>query len=117
VLDQFSRNLFRGHARAFARDEAACLIAEHAIARGFDRAFAVPERRFFYLPLMHAEDLAAQERCIALCRAAGDEEGVRYAQAHRDIIARFGRFPSRNAALGRATTGEEQAFLDAGGGF
>lgn len=117
LLDQFSRNLFRGDARAFAQDEAARAIAERAIARGFDKAFPVPERRFFYLPFMHAEDMAAQERCIALCRAAGDPEGVRYAEAHRDIIARFGRFPNRNAALGRATSGAEQAFLDSGGGF
>src|SRR5262249_34642191 len=70
--------------------------------------------RFFYTPLMHSENLADQERCIALCRAAGDVEGVKYAELHADVIRRFGRFPHRNRALGRATTDEERAFLDAG---
>jgi uncharacterized protein (DUF924 family) len=117
LLDQFSRNLHRGDARAFAQDDAGRAIAERAIARGFDQTFPVPARRFFYLPFMHAEDMAAQERCLALCREADDEEGVRYAEAHKAIIARFGRFPNRNAALGRETTAAEQAFLDEGGGF
>jgi len=115
VLDQFPRNMFRGDARAFAADGLAREAAERAIAHGFDRSFANPERRFFYLPFMHAEDLAEQERCIALCRAAGDVEGVRHAENHADIIRRFGRFPHRNAALGRHSTPEEAQFLAAGG--
>jgi uncharacterized protein (DUF924 family) len=116
VLDQFPRNMFRGEARAFAADPLARVVADRAIARGFDRPYVPPERRFFYLPFMHAENLADQERCIALCRAAADDEGVKYAELHADIIRRFGRFPHRNQVLGRATTPEEQAFLD-GGGF
>ncbi|HML12009.1 MAG TPA: DUF924 family protein [Xanthobacteraceae bacterium] len=115
VLDQFPRNMFRGDARAYAADPLAHAVADRAIARGFDRRYAPPERRFFYLPFMHAENLPDQERCIALCRAAGDEEGVKYAEIHADIIRRFGRFPHRNRVLGRATTPQEQAFLDAGG--
>ena len=87
-----------------------------AIERGFDQAYVPPERRFFYLPFTHSENLADQERCVALNRAAADEEGTKWAELHADIIRRFGRFPHRNGALGRATTAEEQAFLD-GGGF
>jgi uncharacterized protein (DUF924 family) len=116
VLDQLPRNMFRGDARTYAADPLARTVAQRAIARGFDQRYAPPERRFFYLPFMHSEDLADQERCIALCRVAGDEEGVKHGEIHADIIRRFGRFPHRNSALGRATTAEEQAFLD-GGGF
>jgi uncharacterized protein (DUF924 family) len=116
VLDQFPRNMFRGDARTYAADPLARAVAERAIARGFDQRFPPVERCFFYLPFEHSENLADQERSVALCRAAGDEEGVKYAEIHADIIRRFGRFPHRNRALGRATTPEEQAFLD-GGGF
>lgn len=115
LLDQFPRNLFRGDPRAYATDAKARAIAERAIAEGIDRLSPVPERRFFYLPLMHSENLADQERCIALCREAGDDEGVKHAEIHADVIRRFGRFPHRNRALGRDTTEEERAFLDAGG--
>ncbi len=115
LLDQFPRNIFRGLARAFAADPAALAAASQAIARGFDQAFEVPLRRFFYLPAMHSETLADQDFCLEKCTACADEEGVKFAQIHRDIIARFGRFPHRNALLGRRTTPEEQAFLDAGG--
>jgi uncharacterized protein (DUF924 family) len=116
VLDQFPRNMFRGDARAFAADALARAAAERAIARGFDRQIAMPERNFFYLPLQHSEALADQERCVALSRESGDAETLKWAELHADIIRRFGRFPHRNAVLGRATTAEEQAFLD-GGGF
>jgi len=115
ALDQFPRNVFRGEARAFATDPLARAVAGRAIARGFDMSFANPERRFFYLPFMHSETLCDQERCAELCRRADDPEGVHYAEHHADIIRRFGRFPHRNAALGRATTPEERAFLDDGG--
>ncbi len=115
LLDQFPRNLFRGSSRAFATDAQALAVAERAIARGFDKEFDNPERRFIYLPFMHAEDLAHQERCIALCEAAVDPEGVRFAVIHRDIIRDFGRFPHRNPILGRPTTAEERAFLEEGG--
>jgi uncharacterized protein (DUF924 family) len=116
VLDQFPRNMFREQARMFAADPLARAVADRAIARGLDGNYVPPERRFFYLPFMHAESLADQERCIALCRAAADAEGVKYAETHAGIIRRFGRFPHRNRVLGRATTPDEQTFLD-GGGF
>jgi uncharacterized protein (DUF924 family) len=115
TLDQFPRNMFRGEARAFATDPLARAVAGRAIARGFDISFANPERRFFYLPFMHSETLSDQERCAELCRRADDPEGIRYAEHHADIIRRFGRFPHRNAALGRTTSAEEQVFLDDGG--
>lgn len=115
LLDQFPRNLFRGSHQAFATDAQARAIADIAIARGFDRAYELPERRFFYMPYMHSEALDDQRRCVALCEAAGDEEGVHHAVIHHDIIRDFGRFPHRNPVLGRDMTAEEQAFLAAGG--
>lgn len=115
LLDQFPRNMFRGSARAFATDGAARALADRAIARGFDTSCDPILRRFFYLPFMHSEALADQQRCIALCRADGDEEGVKYAVMHRDIIANFGRFPHRNSVLGRAMTEAEIAYLSDGG--
>ena len=114
LLDQFPRNMFRASARAFATDPLARAVAERAIARGFDAGAPSAERNFFYLPFMHSEDPADQERSLALARQA-DGGSEKYARIHADIIARFGRFPHRNAALGRATTPQEQAFLDAGG--
>jgi uncharacterized protein (DUF924 family) len=116
VLDQFPRNMYRGSARAFASDPLARSVATRAIARGFDQAIAMPARMFFYLPFEHSEDLADQDRSVALLRAAGDADLLKWAELHADIVRRFGRFPHRNAALGRTTTAEEQAFLD-GGGF
>lgn len=118
LLDQFPRNLFRGSAHAFATDIPALCVADRAIARGFDTMIEGVVRQFFYLPLMHAENVSAQRRCVAAFEllGAGFEENLKYAQAHLDIIERFGRFPHRNPALGRVTTPEEQAFLD-GGGF
>ena len=115
LLDQFPRNMFRGDARAIATDPLARAIAAGGIIRGFD-AQAPPEMRgFFYLPFEHSEDLADQERGIAFHKAIGDAEGLKWAELHADIIRRFGRFPHRNAVLGRTTTAEEQVFLDAGG--
>jgi uncharacterized protein (DUF924 family) len=116
LLDQFPRNLFRESPHAFATDPLARRHAREALARGFDKATGAMMRPFFYLPFMHSEDLADQERSIALFTALGDEEQLRYAVLHRDIIARFGRFPHRNRALARATSPQEQEFL-AGGGF
>ena len=116
LLDQFPRNMFRGDARAFATDPLARAITAGAIIRGFDSQVPKQLRSFFYLPFEHSEDLADQERCIALNKATGDADGLKWAEIHADIIRRFGRFPHRNAALGRTTTPEEQAFLD-GGGF
>ena len=116
VLDQFPRNMFRGEALAFAADPLARAVAGPALARGFDRQTPMPERQFFYLPFEHSELLADQERSCALVAATGDAELLKWAQLHADIIRRFGRFPHRNAVLGRSTTPEEQTFLN-GGGF
>ncbi|HLH91059.1 MAG TPA: DUF924 family protein [Xanthobacteraceae bacterium] len=116
VLDQFPRNMFRDSARAFAADPLAREVAARAIARGFDQKAVLAERSFFYLPFEHSEELADQERCVALNRASGDADAWKWAMIHADIIRRYGRFPHRNRVLGRATTPEEQAFLD-GGGF
>ncbi len=116
VLDQFPRNMFRGSARAFATDALARVAAERAITRDFDQKIAMPERVFFYLPFEHSEALADQERSVALIGATGDADLLKWAELHADIIRRFGRFPHRNALLGRTATANEQAFL-AGGGF
>jgi len=116
VLDQFSRNMFRGSARTFAADPQALAVAKRAVEQGFDRVVELPKRNFFYMPFMHSENLADQERCVALSRQYSDENTLKYAKLHADIIRRFGRFPHRNAMLGRATTPQEQEFLD-GGGF
>jgi uncharacterized protein (DUF924 family) len=116
VLDQFPRNMFRNDKRAFAADLLARQVADRAIARSFDATFPPAERSFFYLPFEHSEDVADQERCIALFEAMGDAELLKWAALHADIIRRFGRFPHRNAVLGRTTTAEEKTFLD-GGGF
>jgi uncharacterized protein (DUF924 family) len=91
-------------------------VTKRAIALGFDQGFANTDRHFFYLPFEHSEDLADQERGLALFRAMGDAEATKWAEHHCDIVRRFGRFPHRNAMLGRTTTPQEQEFLD-GGGF
>jgi uncharacterized protein (DUF924 family) len=116
LLDQLPRNMFRGSARAFGTDPLARAITAGALVRGFDAQAPTEMRSFFYLPFEHSEDIADQERGIALYKAAGDADGLKWAELHADIIRRFGRFPHRNAVLGRSTTPEEQAFLD-GGGF
>jgi len=116
LLDQFPRNIYRGTPQAFASDSYASKVADAAIANGFNEQVDGALSQFFYMPFMHAEDLALQERCIALCEAAGHTNNVGYAKDHADIIRRFGRFPHRNEVLGRASTPEEIAFLK-GGGF
>jgi uncharacterized protein (DUF924 family) len=121
LLDQFSRNLHRGTAEAFAADTKARSIARAMLARGFDQALTTVERMFVYLPFEHSEDLADQDLSVrlfaALDAAAGDDVHD-YAERHRDVIRRFGRFPHRNAALGRANTPEEDAYLaEPGAGF
>jgi uncharacterized protein (DUF924 family) len=115
LLDQFPRNLYRNSGHAFATDPKARAIARAAIADGFDTEVEPELRNFFYLPFEHSEDLADQNASLILCEAAGNENDIKWAKIHRDIIARFGRFPHRNACLGRATTAEEQAFMDDGG--
>lgn len=125
TLDQLPRNAARGSAGAFAGDALALRHALRAIDRGEDRRLPTLQRIFLYLPLEHAEDLAHQERCVALMAQAAAEapaalgpllaQWVSYAEQHRDIVARFGRFPHRNAALGRVSTPDELAFLSGGG--
>ena len=115
VLDQFPRNMFRGDARTYEGDALARAAAGRALAHGFDQQVPRRDRQFFYLPLEHSENLDDQERCVALARGYGDDEFTKHAEQHADIIRRFGRFPHRNAILGRTTTPEEQAFLDDGG--
>ena len=115
LLDQFSRNMFRGSAEAFAADPEARAIADNAIGRGHDKAFDTQLRCFFYLPYEHSESLADQDRCVALVHGLGDPEYLRYALLHRAIIRRFGRFPHRNTALGRHTSPAEEIFLASGG--
>jgi len=115
ALDQFPRNMFRGKARAFSADAHALAATRRVIERGFDLAIPMPERNFFYLPFEHSENLADQERGVALTEATGDAEAVKWAKVHLDVIRRFGRFPHRNATLGRVSTPEEIAFLESGG--
>jgi uncharacterized protein (DUF924 family) len=119
LLDQFSRNLFRDSPRAFACDPAARAVAERAIARGFDMAVPADRRMFFYLPFEHNEDLADQERCCRLVRERiGDAKSIDFTERHREVIARFGRFPHRNKALGRTSTSAEEEYLgQPGAGF
>jgi uncharacterized protein (DUF924 family) len=111
LLDQMPRNIFRGEARAYATDEQARAVAERALEQGFDGELAGDQKQFIYLPFMHSETFSNQLRCLALFEAAGLLEGRRHAEDHVDVIRRFGRFPHRNAALGRASTPEEEAFL------
>ena len=111
VLDQFSRNMFRGTPGAFANDAKALAIAETAIATGFADALSSDERLFLYLPSEHQESVDAQVRSVEFISALGDPELTKYAQAHKDIIDRFGRFPHRNTILGRTSTAEEMEFL------
>jgi uncharacterized protein (DUF924 family) len=119
LLDQFPRNLFRGTAHAFATDGLARMFARRAVGEGHDLATEPLLRPFFYLPFEHSEDPADQTFGVGLCerleRDTGDTDTLKWARIHRDIIARFGRFPHRNAVLGRETTALEQAFLDDGG--
>jgi uncharacterized protein (DUF924 family) len=115
LLDQFPRNMFRGSPHAFATDPLARRVAREAVDRGFDTQVAPELRQFFYLPFEHSEHLADQDHGVTLCTASGDADLVKWATIHRDIIARFGRFPHRNESLGRTTSEVEQAFLDEGG--
>jgi uncharacterized protein (DUF924 family) len=115
VLDQFPRNMFRDDIRTYSSDALAREVAGRAIARGADKRVDVSLLEFLYLPFMHSEHPADQQRCVELFRNAGNPENLRYAEDHADIIRRFGRFPHRNRIVGRTTTPEEQAFLEQGG--
>ena len=118
LTDQFPRNMFRGTGAAFSTDKIALAAAKMAIGRGWDLRIDEPARQFFYLPLMHSECLADQERCVRLMMTRMPQSGgdnLVHARAHREVIRRFGRFPYRNEALARETQGAEAAFLAAGG--
>jgi len=114
LLDQFPRNAFRGNARTYATDAKARAAADAAIAAGHDLQVDPALRPFFYLPFMHSETLGDLDRCLELTEALGGEH-LRYARHHRGIVARFGRFPHRNAVLGRPSSEEEERFLAEGG--
>jgi uncharacterized protein (DUF924 family) len=117
VLDQFSRNMFRGSPRSFATDALALSIAQHAIAAGLDRQLDRQQRWFLYMPFQHCEDRAVQAHSIELFTQLGDRENLGYAQRHKEVIDRFGRFPHRNEVLGRASTPEELQFIATHSGF
>lgn len=111
VLDQFSRNMYRGTARAYAGDTLALSLALEAIGKGWDRDMPPERAAFLYMPLMHAENAEAQRLCLQKFTALGNPEAIRYAMEHAVVIEQFGRFPSRNAALGRASTPAELEYL------
>jgi len=118
VLDQFSRNMFRGSSKAFSSDHIALAAAKQAIKHKFDKAIDEPGRQFFYLPLMHSESLQDQERCIRLMHERMPLEGMNnllHARAHREVIRKFGRFPTRNEALSRRNTALEAEYMKNGG--
>ncbi len=111
LLDQFPRNMFRDTPRAFGTDAKALAISEKAIERGFDRTLIPAERAFLYMPWQHGEDLAVQERSVRLFEALDFGNMLDFAIRHRDIVARFGRFPHRNGIVGRESTAQEREFL------
>lgn len=111
VLDQFPLNMFRGQPESFATEATARAVADRAIAHGFDEHLTPTERMFLYLPFMHSETLADQQRSVKLFEPLGLKESLYFAYHHRDLISRFGRFPHRNAILGRESTAEERAYL------
>lgn len=118
LLDQFPRNMFRGNGRSFASDRVALAAAKAGIHQKFDLKIHEPARQFFYLPLMHSENLCDQERCIRMMMQRMPEGGpgnLLHARAHREVIRKFGRFPYRNDALERPYTGPERAYVDGGG--
>lgn len=111
LLDQFSRNIHRGTPEAFAADGLAVELTLSAIERGWEDRYPPDRRVFLYMPLMHADDMAMQDLSVAKFEALGIDENIAFARGHRDVIAQYGRFPSRNAALGRQSTDAEQAYL------
>ena len=118
LTDQFPRNMFRGSKKAFSSDKAALAAAKCAVDKGWDMKIDEPARQFFYLPMMHSENLCDQERCVRLMceRMPNDGAGnLLHARAHREVIRQFGRFPYRNEALERPTTEHEAAYVSSGG--
>ncbi|MEX0404296.1 DUF924 family protein [Aquibium sp. LZ166] len=117
VLDQFPRQVFRGTPDAFLGDPVAIAITQGAISRGYDSDLTPDEKQFLYMPLMHSEVLSDQELCVKLFHDLGNENSLKYAIEHRDIIATYGRFPHRNRILDRDSTSEELKFLSNHEGF
>ena len=111
VLDQFPRNLYRDDRRAYTTDAVALTIAKSAVHRGFDEALSMHERKFLFMPFQHCEDVTDQNVSVELFSSLGDPKALEYAIRHKDVVERFGRFPHRNAALGRMSTPEELEFL------
>ena len=111
VLDQFPRNMFRDTAASFSGDDKALALTKTGLAKNDDGSLPDMQKSFFYLPLMHSENIEDQDQSVALFEALGDENNLHYARLHRDIIARFCRFPHRNAILGRVSRMEEEPFL------
>ena len=109
LFDQFPRNIFRGHADAYSTDHMALAIAKRAVAKGFDKELEKVERKFLYMPFQHSENLDDQNEAVLLFTEIADDEQIKYAKHHREIIERFGRFPHRNAILGRASRPDEIA--------
>ena len=112
ILDQFPLNMFRGQARSFATEEQARQVAEYAVGKGFDDQLNPAQKAFLYLPFMHSENLADQDKSVSLFEKAGLTDNLKYAHHHRGIIQRFGRFPHRNSILGRESTAEEIRYLN-----
>ena len=112
VLDQFSRQFYRGDARAFASDGMALVLAQELVASGQDQTLSESERVFAYMPYMHSESLLVHEEAVRLYASLDNEENLKFEIAHRDTIARFGRFPKRNEALGRVSTQEELDYIN-----
>ncbi|MCO6389891.1 DUF924 family protein [Aliihoeflea aestuarii] len=117
ALDQFPRNIYRGQPAAFGTDNVAIEIARNAVDKGFDHGLSKDEKQFLYMPFMHSEISADQERCVDLFRALDNEDGLKYAIEHRDIVQQFGRFPHRNKALGRETSDAEHKFMEGHAGY
>jgi uncharacterized protein (DUF924 family) len=119
LFDQFPRNMFRADPRAYSSDALARAKSKHALDMDWDRRIDGPQRQFFYLPLMHSECLADQDRCVRLFKDRMPEatDNLLHARAHREVIRRFGRFPHRNPDLGRDSTAAERAFMDTEGGY
>lgn len=117
ALDQFPRNMFRKTARAFATDKDALALSKNAIEKGLDKGLSTSERQFMYMPHVHSEELADQDRCVELFRSLDDDDAVNHAVEHRDIVAQYGRFPHRNHVMGRESTPDEVAFMSRHKGF
>ena len=117
ILDQFPLHMFRGQAKSFSTEQKACEVADHAISAGLDNELTDEERAFLYLPFMHSESLSDQNRAVALYEAVGLASNLHWAKHHRELIQRFGRFPHRNAILGRESTPEEIEYLESKKGF